>query len=260
MTATHSAVLDALRPIVDPDFGKSIVDLGFVKNIEIESAAVSFEIELTTPACPVKAEFEKAARERVLALDGVDRVDVTMTSNTRGRAVGNGAVLRIPREAFEYIADRQPRVRKLLMRFFRARMVGSLLISSDLFSPLSVEDRRKLVTRFRLRELAPEQVLLEPEVEVDGLYLVLAGRVDLFAADDSTVDTLQSGTVFGALSLVEGIPAPFGVRAPGRAWVLRLPRDDYQELVDNYEEVRATLARLAEERQQRNSELVSSAG
>jgi ATP-binding protein involved in chromosome partitioning len=91
MTATHSAVLDALRPIVDPDFGKSIVDLGFVKNIEIESAAVSFEIELTTPACPVKAEFEKAARERVLALDGVDRVDVTMTSNTRGRAVGNGA-------------------------------------------------------------------------------------------------------------------------------------------------------------------------
>jgi ATP-binding protein involved in chromosome partitioning len=91
MTATHSAVLDALRPIVDPDFGKSIVDLGFVKNIEIESAAVSFEIELTTPACPVKAEFEKAARERVLALDGVDRVDVTMTSNTRGRTVGTGA-------------------------------------------------------------------------------------------------------------------------------------------------------------------------
>jgi ATP-binding protein involved in chromosome partitioning len=90
MTATHSAVLDALRPIVDPDFGKSIVDLGFVKDLEIEGGAVSFAIELTTPACPVKAEFEKAARERVLALDGVDRVDVTMTSNTRGRTAGAG--------------------------------------------------------------------------------------------------------------------------------------------------------------------------
>jgi ATP-binding protein involved in chromosome partitioning len=88
MAITPSAVLDALRPIVDPDFGRSIVDLGFVKNIEIRDGAVSFAIELTTPACPVKAEFEKAARERVSALDGVDRVDVTMTSNTRGRTVG----------------------------------------------------------------------------------------------------------------------------------------------------------------------------
>jgi ATP-binding protein involved in chromosome partitioning len=79
-------VLDALRPIVDPDLGKDIVELGFVKNLQIDGGRISFEIELTTPACPVKAEFEKAARERVLALPGVERVDVAMTSNTRGRA------------------------------------------------------------------------------------------------------------------------------------------------------------------------------
>jgi ATP-binding protein involved in chromosome partitioning len=79
-------VLDALRPIVDPDLGKNIVELGFVKNLQIDGGHVSFAIELTTPACPVKAEFEKAARERVLALPGVERVDVAMTSNTRGRA------------------------------------------------------------------------------------------------------------------------------------------------------------------------------
>ncbi len=87
---SEAAVLEALRPIVDPDFGKSIVDLGFVKNLMIEGERVSFEIELTTPACPVKAEFEKAARERVLALDGVVDVRVTMTSNTRGRATVAG--------------------------------------------------------------------------------------------------------------------------------------------------------------------------
>ena len=68
---TDASVLDALRPIVDPDFGKSIVDLGFVKNLAIDGGSVSFTIELTTPACPVKAEFEKAARERVAALPGV---------------------------------------------------------------------------------------------------------------------------------------------------------------------------------------------
>ena len=79
-------VLDALRPIVDPDFNKSIVDLGFIKNLKIDGGVVSFAIELTTPACPVKSEFERAARERVAALEGVADVAVTMTANTRSAA------------------------------------------------------------------------------------------------------------------------------------------------------------------------------
>jgi ATP-binding protein involved in chromosome partitioning len=83
---TEAQVLDALRPIIDPDFNKSIVDLGFVKDIAIDGAHVAFKIELTTPACPVKAEFERAAQERVSALAGVDAVAVTMTANTRGRS------------------------------------------------------------------------------------------------------------------------------------------------------------------------------
>jgi len=81
--ATESEVLDALRPIIDPDFDQSIVDLGFVKNIEIEGDTVRFEIQLTTPACPIKAEFEQAARERVSALAGVTEVEVKMTADTR---------------------------------------------------------------------------------------------------------------------------------------------------------------------------------
>jgi ATP-binding protein involved in chromosome partitioning len=82
---TEAEVLNALRAIVDPDFGKSIVDLGFVKDVHIEGGRVSFQIELTTPACPVKSEFERAARERVAALPGVTEVQVRMSANTRGR-------------------------------------------------------------------------------------------------------------------------------------------------------------------------------
>jgi ATP-binding protein involved in chromosome partitioning len=84
---TVTQVLEALRPIVDPDLGKSIVDLGFVKNVVIDGSSVSFTIELTTPACPVKAEFEREARERVLALAGVENADVQMSAATRGRPV-----------------------------------------------------------------------------------------------------------------------------------------------------------------------------
>jgi ATP-binding protein involved in chromosome partitioning len=88
---SEQAVLEALRPIIDPDFGRSIVELGFIKKLRIDGSRVAFDIELTTPACPVKAEFEKAARERVAELPGVTDVAVTMTSNTRGRAAASAS-------------------------------------------------------------------------------------------------------------------------------------------------------------------------
>ena len=76
-------ILEALQPIMDPDLGKSIVDLGFVKHVVIEGSSVSFTIELTTPACPVKAEFEREARGRVLALDGIEDVEVESSPHPR---------------------------------------------------------------------------------------------------------------------------------------------------------------------------------
>jgi ATP-binding protein involved in chromosome partitioning len=91
MSVRESDIVDALRPIIDPDFRRSIVDLGFVKNVSIDGARVAPDIELTTPACPVKAEFEREARQRLAALPGVQQVDVTMTSSTRGRVIAPDA-------------------------------------------------------------------------------------------------------------------------------------------------------------------------
>ncbi len=80
---TEGEILNALRPIQDPDFNRSIVDLGFVKRVAIDGGRVSFAIELTTPACPVKEQFQQAAQDAVLALDGVESVEVEMTADTR---------------------------------------------------------------------------------------------------------------------------------------------------------------------------------
>lgn len=94
MPTTESAVLDALRVVMDPDLGRDIVDLGFVKNVKIDGPKVSFQVQLTTPACPVKGRLQQEARDAVLGLDGVDAVDVEMTANVphaggQGTAGGN---------------------------------------------------------------------------------------------------------------------------------------------------------------------------
>ncbi len=87
-------VLEALRQIKDPDLHKDIVTLGFIKDLRIEGGNVSFRIVLTTPACPVKAEMESAARELVGGLPGVTNVKVTMDAEVpRGRGLGEKVVI-----------------------------------------------------------------------------------------------------------------------------------------------------------------------
>src|SRR3989454_10395217 len=86
----EGAVLDALRQIKDPDLHKDIVTLGFIKDLVISGAHVSFRIVLTTPACPVREEMQTAAREYVSAISGVQSVNVTMDADVpKGRGVGD---------------------------------------------------------------------------------------------------------------------------------------------------------------------------
>ncbi len=80
-------VLEALRAVKDPDLHRDIVDLGFVKNLAVDGGAVSLDIELTTPACPVKETMKQQAVEVVGAIPGVTGVTVNMTAQVRGSGV-----------------------------------------------------------------------------------------------------------------------------------------------------------------------------
>ncbi|PSS36253.1 Fe-S cluster assembly factor like [Actinidia chinensis var. chinensis] len=78
----ESDVLKALSQIIDPDFGTDIVSCGFVKDLHVHEASgeVSFRLELTTPACPIKDMFEQRVNGVVEALPWVKKVNVTMST------------------------------------------------------------------------------------------------------------------------------------------------------------------------------------
>jgi ATP-binding protein involved in chromosome partitioning len=80
MSVTEKSILTALTVVRDPDLHKDIVELGFVKNLDIKGGVVSFDVELTTPACPVKEELKAQAEQAVAALPGVEEVRVRMTA------------------------------------------------------------------------------------------------------------------------------------------------------------------------------------
>jgi ATP-binding protein involved in chromosome partitioning len=83
---TEQQVLDALRAVEDPDLHRDIVTLGFVKDIKICDGNITFKVELTTPACPVKDLLKMQAHKVVAVLPGVTNVEVEMTAQVRGRA------------------------------------------------------------------------------------------------------------------------------------------------------------------------------
>jgi ATP-binding protein involved in chromosome partitioning len=85
---SEKSILDALRTVKDPDLHKDIVTLNFIKDLTIEGGKVSFTIELTTPACPVKDQMQQWARDAVLKVEGVREVDIKMTASV---SRGSGA-------------------------------------------------------------------------------------------------------------------------------------------------------------------------
>lgn len=81
---TEENVLNALRLVKDPDLHRDIVSLGFVKNLKINGKDVSFTLELTTPACPVRDQFKTDAVKVIKeSIEGVGDVKMEMTSNVR---------------------------------------------------------------------------------------------------------------------------------------------------------------------------------
>jgi ATP-binding protein involved in chromosome partitioning len=96
MIPTQEQVLTALRTVIDPDLHKDLVTLGMIKDVKIDGPRVSFTVELTTPACPLKEEIERMCREAVGAIPGVGDIAIEMTANVRantGRGIPQQQVI-----------------------------------------------------------------------------------------------------------------------------------------------------------------------
>lgn len=72
------AVLKALGEVQDPELGKDLVTLGMIEDVLVENGVVSFTLNLTTPACPLKDEIRNSALAAVQALDEVKDVQIKM--------------------------------------------------------------------------------------------------------------------------------------------------------------------------------------
>jgi ATP-binding protein involved in chromosome partitioning len=84
---TVDQVLTSLRTVVDPELHKDIVSMGMIKDLAITEGKVSFNLELTTPACPFNSDIEQDVRTAISNI-GVENLDLKVTARVmEGRAI-----------------------------------------------------------------------------------------------------------------------------------------------------------------------------
>jgi len=98
MTLTPDAVLEALRPVQDPEIQRSIVELEMVRGIAVDGGTVRVGVALTVAGCPLRGEITNRVTAAVAPLPGVTDVQVDLTVMTdeertalRERLQGSGA-------------------------------------------------------------------------------------------------------------------------------------------------------------------------
>jgi len=90
MIYTVDKVKDALSQVNDPDLKKDLISLNMIENILINKNTISFDLVLTTPACPMKNKIKNDCIEAIYEI--VDKnaiVEVNLTSRVTSRRSGN---------------------------------------------------------------------------------------------------------------------------------------------------------------------------
>ncbi len=179
MSVTKEAILEALSHVDDPDLKKDLVTLNMIKNIEIEATKVRFDVELTTPACPMKDMIQNACINAVKhfvskELDVVPNMTSRVTTSREEKDVLPGVKNIIA------VASGKGGVGKSTVAVNLARSLANTgasvgVLDADIYGP-------SMPTMFGLQGQKPGQVdgKMEPLVK-DGIKVISIG----FLVDES---------------------------------------------------------------------------
>lgn len=166
-------------------------------------------------------------------------------------ATEEAEALEIRAEVLDELSRQFPSFALSLKRFCRQRLLSNVMSTSALFRSFTKAERRRLVEKFRMREVPAGTAVLREGTPTDGLYVVMSGEMEVQKTQDGrtvALATLREGELFGEISLLTKRPATATVSAKKATTVLRLPREEFDELISAYPQVLALMSELSDER------------
>jgi CRP-like cAMP-binding protein len=149
------------------------------------------------------------------------------------------------------LAGKYPQVINSLKNFYRQRLLNNVMAISPLFKDFDPSERKSIVEKFRMKRATAGEVLIREGSNSDGLYVVLHGAVHVSTRKDGKdieLARLSEGEIFGEMSLLTREPATATVASSGNLLVLRLPRENFQELVVTHPQILELVSELTDRR------------
>jgi len=164
-------------------------------------------------------------------------------------------LLEISAQVLAALSQRYPSVAQALKKFCRQRMLSNVMNTSALFHPFTRSERKQLVERFRARDLQKDEVVIHEGRQTDGFYVLLSGEVEV-RKEQQLLARLKEGDVFGEISLLQKTPATATVKVTKRTSLLRLPREDFNELILSHPQILVLVSELTEARMRRTERVM----
>jgi CRP-like cAMP-binding protein len=147
---------------------------------------------------------------------------------------------KIDRFAIDELVQRHPPVKVTLARFFRERLLLSVLASLPFFQTLESRERQALVKRFKDRDYEPGDELFFEGAENDGLWVILEGRIQVMKEVDGKAKKilqLAPGDYVGSLARVNTAQADLSALATTVTKAAVLSHQAFSELLDKHKDI-----------------------
>lgn len=175
------------------------------------------------------------------------------------RALTDVGLLEITREDFEEVQKIYPTISEVLLELYKKRVVDTILALSPPFNAMRPRDRKRLVERFSHRVMEPDTVLIREGTPPSFLYLIKLGRVEVFAEEEGkriTLGYLTAGDIFGEISLILGREHTASVRTVTRTELLVASKEDVEEIMSFYPQVKEQLKQYSRERLEETTDMI----
>ncbi|OGP36530.1 MAG: hypothetical protein A2X93_07035, partial [Deltaproteobacteria bacterium GWC2_56_8] len=168
------------------------------------------------------------------------------------RAIKDSVILEITKAEIEEITRTHERVSSILFDFYKERVVDRLMALSEIFKPLSAEERKEMLGRLTLKRFEKGASIAKEGERGETMYLIKSGAVQVWVMDrkgsQKPVATLSEGDFFGEIALATLRPRVATVTALADTELVEFGRDELKDVLVRHPEIKGVLERAIRER------------